>query len=213
MRRFSTERKARAEDTQTEACLESGPPFNPGSRVSGRCCESEVARSCPTLRPRGLYLPRSSIPGNFQARVLERVALSFFRGFSGLGDRAWVSRICKQTLYRLSHRGNPQRCCEGGGKSRAQEWPLKMVNDPWAGTARAPTAAQALPPGRPALREATGSIPERPLAPRGRVPWRTGTGRWRGGGGFASLCRGWFPQALEKKESYCRLGRRVSRQR
>ena len=39
--------------------------------------ESEVAQSCPTLcNPMDCSLPRSSIHGNFQARVLEWVAIS-----------------------------------------------------------------------------------------------------------------------------------------
>ena len=185
MRRFSAERKARAEDTQTEACLDSGPPFNRAAASPGRCCGSEVARSCPTLRPRGLYLPRCSIPGNFQPRVLERVALSFFGGFSGLRDRAWVSRICKQTLYRLSHRGNPQRCCEGDGESRVQEWPLKMVSDPWAGTSRAQAAGQALPPG---AASPPGDHREHP--PRDECPGGTGTGPMARGRGLRFSLQG-----------------------
>ena len=40
--------------------------------------ESEVAQSCPTLcDPMDCSLPRSSIHGIFQARVLEWVAISF----------------------------------------------------------------------------------------------------------------------------------------
>ena len=40
--------------------------------------ESEVARSCPTLRdPMDCSLPGSTVPGIFQARVLEWVAISF----------------------------------------------------------------------------------------------------------------------------------------
>ena len=38
-------------------------------------------------------LPRSSIHGIFQARVLEWVAISFSRGSSQSRDRTWVSRI------------------------------------------------------------------------------------------------------------------------
>ena len=39
---------------------------------------SEVARSCPTLcDPIGYSLPGSSVQGIFQARTLERVAISF----------------------------------------------------------------------------------------------------------------------------------------
>ena len=45
--------------------------------------KSEVAQSCPTLRdPMDYTLPGSSVHGIFQARVLEWVAISFFRGSS-----------------------------------------------------------------------------------------------------------------------------------
>ena len=56
--------------------------------------ESEVAQSCPTLcDPVDFSLPRSSIHGIFQARVLEWVAISFSRGSSQPRDRTRVSRI------------------------------------------------------------------------------------------------------------------------
>ena len=52
----------------------------------------EVAQSCPTLcNPMGL--PRSSVHGIFQTRVLEWVAISFSRESSRPRDRTWVSRI------------------------------------------------------------------------------------------------------------------------
>ena len=42
--------------------------------------ESEVAQSCPTLsNPMDCSLPGSSVQGIFQARVLEWVAIAFFR--------------------------------------------------------------------------------------------------------------------------------------
>ena len=45
--------------------------------------ESEVAQSCPTLcNPMNCSLPRSSVHGIFQARILEGVAISFSRGSS-----------------------------------------------------------------------------------------------------------------------------------
>ena len=45
--------------------------------------ESEVAQSCPTLcDPVDCSPPGSSIHGILQARILEWVAISFFRGFS-----------------------------------------------------------------------------------------------------------------------------------
>ena len=52
---------------------------------------SEVARSCLTLcDPVDYSLPRSSVHGIFQARVLEWVAISFSRGSSWPRDRTLV---------------------------------------------------------------------------------------------------------------------------
>ena len=56
--------------------------------------ESEVAQSCPTLcDPKDCSLPGSSLHGILQARVLEWVAISFFRESSQPRDRTQVSRI------------------------------------------------------------------------------------------------------------------------
>ena len=50
--------------------------------------ESEVAQSCPTLcDPMDCSLPRSSVHGIFQARVLKWIAISFSRG----SYRDWIS--------------------------------------------------------------------------------------------------------------------------
>ena len=55
---------------------------------------SEVAQSCTTLcDPIDCSLPGSSIPGIFQARILEWVAISFSRGSSWPRDRTQVSHI------------------------------------------------------------------------------------------------------------------------
>jgi len=55
---------------------------------------SEVAHSCPTLcDPMDFSLPGSSVHGIFQVRVLEWVAISFFRGYSRPRDQTQVSRI------------------------------------------------------------------------------------------------------------------------
>ena len=73
-----------------------------------------VAQSCPILcKPMVCSLPGSSVHGIFQARLLEWVAISFSRGTSRLRDRSLVSRICRQTLYRLSHKGSPQEYRSG----------------------------------------------------------------------------------------------------
>ena len=56
--------------------------------------ESEVAQSCQTLcDPMDCNLPGFPVRGNFQARVLEWVAISFSRDSSQPRDRTWVSRI------------------------------------------------------------------------------------------------------------------------
>ena len=56
--------------------------------------ESEVAQSCPNLCDRmDCSLPGSSLHGILQARVLERVDISFSRGSSQLRDQTGVSHI------------------------------------------------------------------------------------------------------------------------
>ena len=77
-------------------------PSNEGQRLPERQetnmimleSESEVAQSCTTLfDPMDGSLPRSSIHGIFQAKVLEWVAISFSRGSSQPRDQTWVSHI------------------------------------------------------------------------------------------------------------------------
>ena len=56
--------------------------------------ESELAQLCPTLcDPMDYSLPGSSVHGIFQARVLEWVAISFFRVSSRPRNRTQVSHI------------------------------------------------------------------------------------------------------------------------
>ena len=56
--------------------------------------ESEVAQLCPTLWDlMDCNLPGASIHGIFQARVLERVAISFSLRSSRIGYWTWVSHI------------------------------------------------------------------------------------------------------------------------
>ena len=55
---------------------------------------SEVTQLCPTLcDPMDCSLPGSSVHGILQARVVEWVAISFFRGSSWPRDWTWVSHI------------------------------------------------------------------------------------------------------------------------
>ena len=68
---------------------------------------SEVAQSCPTLsNPMGCSPPGFSIH-RIQARILQWVAISFFRGSSQPRDRTQVSRIAGRRFNLLSHQGSP----------------------------------------------------------------------------------------------------------
>ena len=68
-----------------------------------KMCVCSVPRSCPTLcDPMDCSLPGSSVHGIFQAGILERVAISSFRGSSPPRDRNLVSCIScsgRQILY------------------------------------------------------------------------------------------------------------------
>ena len=58
------------------------------------CCCCSITQSCPTpCDPTDCSLPGSSIHGIFQARILERVAISFSRGSSRPRDRTQVSHL------------------------------------------------------------------------------------------------------------------------
>ena len=73
--------------------------------------ESEVTQLCPTLcDPMDCSLPGSFVQGIFQARVLDRVAISFSSGSSQPRDQSQVSRIVGRCFtvwatdcYSLSH--------------------------------------------------------------------------------------------------------------
>ena len=69
--------------------------------------ETKVAQSCLTLcDPMDRSLGGASIHGIFQARVLEWVAISFFRGSSQPRDQTRVSRIASRHFYHQSHQGS-----------------------------------------------------------------------------------------------------------
>ena len=64
-----------------------------------------VSQSCLTLcNTMDCSMTGSSVQGISQARILEWVALSFFRGSSQLRDRTQVSCIGRQILYHLATR-------------------------------------------------------------------------------------------------------------
>ena len=65
----------------------------------------KVAQSCPTLcDPMDYSLPRSSLHGILQARILEWVTIVFSRGSSQPSNETQVS--CRRILYHLSHQGS-----------------------------------------------------------------------------------------------------------
>ena len=55
------------------------------------------------------YKAPLSMQGILQARILEWVAISSFRGSSRLRDATQVSCIGRQILYHLSHQGSPYK--------------------------------------------------------------------------------------------------------
>ena len=60
--------------------------------VSIYMCAYSVTQSCPTLcKPKDSSPPGSSVHENFQARILERVAISYSRGSSGASNQTQVS--------------------------------------------------------------------------------------------------------------------------
>ena len=72
--------------------------------------KSQVAKSCLTLcNPMDCSLPGSSVHGLFQARVLERVAISFSRGSSRARDCTWVSCIAGRRFTIWATREAPLR--------------------------------------------------------------------------------------------------------
>ena len=54
-------------------------------------------------------LPRSSIHGIFQARVLERIAISFSRGPSRTRDQTWIFCIVGRRFTIRATRGSPRQ--------------------------------------------------------------------------------------------------------
>ena len=62
-----------------------------------------ATQSCPTLcNPMNYSLPGSSVHGILQAKILECVAISFFRGSYRPRDQTHISCTGRWTLYHLS---------------------------------------------------------------------------------------------------------------
>ena len=65
--------------------------------------ESEVAQSCPTLCDHvDCSLPGSSVHGVLQPKIVEWVAISFFRGSSRSKGRTWVTCIAGRRFTLLA---------------------------------------------------------------------------------------------------------------
>ena len=66
-------------------------------------CQWSVAQACLTLwDPTDCSLPGSSVCGILQARILELVAISYFRGSSQPKDQTYISCIGRWVLYHWS---------------------------------------------------------------------------------------------------------------
>ena len=78
-----------------------------GHTIKVKVNESEVVQSCLTLcDPMDYSPPGSSVHGIFQARILEWVAISFFRGIFPTQGLNLGLPHCRQILYSLSHQGS-----------------------------------------------------------------------------------------------------------
>ena len=66
-----------------------------------------IEQLCLTLcNPMDCSPPVSSVHGILQARILQWVTVSSFRGSSRPWDRTWSFPHCRQIVYRLSHQGS-----------------------------------------------------------------------------------------------------------
>ena len=120
-------------------------------------CRSLVAQSCPTLcDPVDCSPPGSSVPGILQARMLERVAISFPRGSSRPRDQTHI-------------------CCTAG-RFLTTELLIHKTQIISGHLPGAPDPSQLLPSKRPGRR----SSPFIP-APQTHYDWGRGNGRGRGG--------------------------------
>ena len=75
------------------------------------CVKVLVLQSCPTLSDPMDCSPGSPVHRILQARILERVAISFSRGLSQPGSNPGLLH-CKQILYCLSHQGSPAKAAD-----------------------------------------------------------------------------------------------------
>ena len=93
---------------QKQAASQIWPWANPcihGSNL--RSYKELAAQSCPTAcNPMDCSPPGSSVHGLLQARILEWVAIPFFRGSAQPRGWIWVFCIASRFLYHLSHQGS-----------------------------------------------------------------------------------------------------------
>ena len=77
------------------------------------------AQSCPTFRnPLDCSPSGFSIHGTLQARILEWVAMSFFRGIFPIQGSNPHLLHWRQILYQLSHHGSPLICHQASNNDR-----------------------------------------------------------------------------------------------
>ena len=74
--------------------------------------DAKLFQFCLTLcNPMDDSLPGSSVPGIFQARILEWVAITSIRGFFQPREWTFLSCIDRQVLYHQCHPGRLHICC------------------------------------------------------------------------------------------------------
>ena len=83
------------EDIKPRYTYQTNPDYNTGwQQMLISEVKMLVAQTClPLCNPMDCSPPGSSVHGILQARILERVAISFSRGSSQLRDQTWVSYI------------------------------------------------------------------------------------------------------------------------
>ena len=98
------------------------------AEVGGICvcvCVCSITQSYPTLcDPMTCSPPGSSVPEISQARILERVAISFSRGSFLTRDQTRISSISKQTLCHLRR---PCRGMGGAKRTNKQCWSTQSL--------------------------------------------------------------------------------------
>ena len=89
-----------------------------------------VDQSCLTLHdPMDCSLPDSSVHGTIQARLLEWVAFSFFRGSSWTRDRTQVSHIAGSFFTIWANSAGKEPVCNSGDPSLIWSSPVGKI--PW----------------------------------------------------------------------------------